>query len=70
MPARFHFDVVRDDEVIRDEDGVEAEDLDDATEQALLCIEEMTSTGELSDGDGWCLVIRDETGDERRRIAI
>ncbi|WP_233386047.1 DUF6894 family protein [Methylobacterium sp. C25] len=70
MPARFYFDMVRDDEVVRDEDGVEADDLDDVTKQAALCVEEMKAAGELANGGGWCVVIRDETGDERRRIPI
>ncbi|GEP12473.1 DUF6894 family protein [Methylobacterium gnaphalii] len=70
MPARFHFDLEQGTEAIRDEDGVEVRSLSIAIEQAQLSIDELRETGELADGDGWTLVIRDERGTALHRLSI
>ncbi|GEP09842.1 DUF6894 family protein [Methylobacterium gnaphalii] len=70
MAARFHFDLVRGAETICDEDGVEVGSLSIAIEQAELTIEELRDTGELADGEGWTLVIRDQIGTELHRLPV
>jgi len=63
MLRRFYFDVDNGQETIRDEEGVEAEDLEQALAEARDVI------GEMADGlgifdlhDPWTLVVCDETG--------
>ncbi|GLS44387.1 DUF6894 family protein [Methylobacterium brachythecii] len=70
MPARFHFDLVKDAEIIRDMDGVEATDIESAIEQAEICLREFRDAGELSGNEGWTLVIRDEIGTELDRLRV
>ena len=71
MTNRFRFDLENGDIVIRDEIGVEADDISQAVEQALAGIDEMRASGELvTPDDLWTLVIRDEDGAELKRIRL
>jgi hypothetical protein len=68
---RYRFDLESRDELIRDEIGVEAADLDQACKQAALVVEEMRASGELSGvPDHWELVIRGEDGVALKRIPV
>ncbi|WP_244424529.1 DUF6894 family protein [Methylobacterium nodulans] len=59
MAQRFYFDLTDGFTTIRDNEGVEAEDLADAVKQAEAALEEMRAAGELADfEEGWRLVIR------------
>jgi hypothetical protein len=71
LPARYHFDLESRHEVIRDDQGVVADSLEQAVEQAALGVEEMRASGELPAAAGdWFIVIRDETGRELTRIRV
>ncbi|MBB3904995.1 hypothetical protein GGR33_004521 [Methylobacterium brachythecii] len=68
---RYRFDLESSDELIRDETGVEAVDLDHASMQALAAVEEMRDSGELAGVSGlWELVIRDEDDVVLKRIPV
>jgi hypothetical protein len=71
MTARFFFDLVCGDEVIQDDDGVEATDLDQALDEARSAIAEMADEV-IGDGSGqpWAMIVRDETGAPVRRLPI
>ncbi|WP_043751894.1 DUF6894 family protein [Methylobacterium nodulans] len=69
MAQRFYFDLTDGLTTIRDDEGVEADDLTDALKQAEAALEEMSANGELADFDpGWRLVIR--TGTETVLVTI
>jgi len=71
LPNRYRFDLESTHDVVRDECGVEASDLDEAIEQAVAGIAEMRREGGLSDvGEGWDLVIRGADGTELKRIPL
>ncbi|GLS45780.1 DUF6894 family protein [Methylobacterium brachythecii] len=71
VPMRYRFDLESSDELIRDETGVEAVDLDHASMQALAAVEEMRDSGELAGVSGlWELVIRDEDDVVLKRIPV
>jgi len=60
---RFHFDLVDGHTTIRDAEGVEAEDLSHALEQAQAALEEMRASGDLAAlHGGWQLMVRSESG--------
>ncbi|ACA21128.1 hypothetical protein M446_6888 [Methylobacterium sp. 4-46] len=60
---RFYFDLADGVTTIRDKEGVEAADLNEALEAAEAVIQEMRAKGELAHfGDGWTLSIRLEAG--------
>ncbi|MFE1599639.1 DUF6894 family protein [Methylobacterium sp. ID0610] len=62
VAQRFYFDLTDGFTTIRDEEGVEAEDLADALEQAEAALDEMGVAGELAGlEEGWRLVIRMDT---------
>jgi hypothetical protein len=71
MTARFFFDLVCGDEVIQDDEGVEARDLDQALAEARSAIAEMADEV-MEDGSGqpWAMIVRDETGALVRRLSI
>ena len=71
MSVRFFFDLVCGDEVILDNDGVEAMDLDQALAAARSAIAEMVDEV-IEDGSGqpWAMIVRDETGSLVRRLPI
>lgn len=63
MVARFFFDLVSDEEVIRDNVGVEAQDLNQALDVARSIITEMAEEIAETHPDGlWELVVRDDRG--------
>ncbi|MER2263602.1 DUF6894 family protein [Methylobacterium oxalidis] len=71
MLKRFYFDLVKRDTVLVDETGIEAADLDEAQEQAEVALQELYDSGETLDfGEGWRLVIRDETGTVLRELSV
>jgi hypothetical protein len=68
---RFYFDFENGFETIRDDAGVEADDLDQALDDAQSVIQEMAH--EFKDGalgDAPVLVMRDETGSPVARLPI
>jgi hypothetical protein len=63
MLRRFYFDVGNGRETIRDAEGVEAEDLEQALADARGVIGEMADDlGTIDLDNPWTLVVRDETG--------
>ena len=71
MTQRFYFDLKNGHDFIRDDEGVEAGDINQATTQAQAVMEEMRHSGELSSqGEGWSLVIRGESGDPLRTLPL
>ncbi|WP_442785929.1 DUF6894 family protein [Methylobacterium sp. C25] len=70
VPSRYYFDAVKDDDVIRDEHGVEANNVADVIEQAKLGLEELRQTLRLGESEGWTLIIRDDKGNNLHRLPI
>jgi len=71
MLRRFFFDVDNGQETIRDDDGVEAADLEEALAEARRVISEMADELGATDIDNaWTLVVRDETGLPVARVPI
>src|SRR5689334_7278128 len=71
MSARFFFDLECGDEVIQDDDGVEATDLDQALAEARSAITEMADeVTEDGSGQPWVLIVRDDTGALVMRLPI
>lgn len=71
MRSVFHFDLENNHEVIEDEDGVEADGLEQAVVEALAGINEMRAAGELDAmGAGWTLVVRNADGTVLRRVPL
>ena len=69
--ARFHFDLVSDDILIRDEIGIEADSLEQAVADAGAVIAETRANDELpTDGTAWELVVRDTFGVEYHRLPL
>lgn len=63
VAQRYHFDLNNGHDLIRDDKGVEAHDLDQAIKEAQAVLEEMRRSKKLLASDkGWRLVIRDESG--------
>lgn len=63
MIERFYSDLVSDDEVIRDSEGVEADSIEQAVAEAGRVIFEMREVNELPvNAMDWELRIRDEAG--------
>jgi hypothetical protein len=59
VAQRFYFDLTDGLTAIRDDEGVEADDLADALKEAEAALQEMSASGELTDlEEGWRLVIR------------
>jgi hypothetical protein len=68
---RFYFDFENGHETIRDDEGVEADDLDQALDDAQSAIQEIAQElkhGAL--GDEPVLIVRDETGSSIARLPI
>jgi hypothetical protein len=68
---RFYFDFENGRETIRDDEGVEADDLDQALDDARSAIEEIVQElkgGAL--GEAPVLIVRDETGSSAARLPI
>lgn len=71
MQKRFYFDLTNGQKFIRDDEGVEADDIDQATKEAQVVLNEMRGSQELSSiGDGWRLIIRDENGRALRTMPL
>lgn len=71
MAPRFYLDLIDGSEVIRDTGGMEARDLDHATDHAQSVLQEIRKAGRLTGSAGpWAIVIRDRTGRSIRRIAL
>ena len=64
MPSRYYFNLTDGDEVIRDEDGIEAPDVRTALIHAFEAIAELgqEDASALSDLQGWRLEIIDDAG--------
>ncbi|MBP1178037.1 hypothetical protein JOE48_000001 [Methylobacterium sp. PvR107] len=63
MLKRFFFDVDNGETTIRDDEGVEAESLEQALADARSVINEIADELDATDIDNpWTLVVRDETG--------
>jgi hypothetical protein len=64
MPSRYYFNLTNGDEVIRDEDGIEAPDVRTAILQAFEAIEELRGEdlSPLAEWQGWRLDIVDGSG--------
>lgn len=63
LAQRFYFDLRNDHDLIKDDEGVEAIDLDQATTEAQAALDEMrgASPADMSEAR-WQLDIRDEEG--------
>src|ERR1700712_1424554 len=71
VPIRFHFDIENGKETIRDEQGVEAETLAEALDEARSVIDEMAEELGMTDlGSPWTLIVRDATGTLVGRLPI
>jgi hypothetical protein len=71
MAARVHFDLENSDGFIRDELGVDVQDVGLAVADAIEEIERMRASGELGDAlIDWSLIVRDVEGITVKRIRI
>ncbi|MGH1571254.1 DUF6894 family protein [Methylobacterium sp. P31] len=71
MSRRFYFDFEDGQETIRDDEGVEADTLEQALSDARSVIREMAGEVAANDpGEAWALVVRDETGSPVARLPI
>jgi hypothetical protein len=71
VAERFYFDIENGAETIRDEEGVEADDLSSALEEARSVIVEMADElAEAVPGETWILVVRDTAGSLVARLPI
>ena len=63
MGQRFYFDLKNEEVLIRDDEGVDASSLDEAIEEAHAGFRDIRGSEDaLTPGDGWQLIIRDESG--------
>ncbi len=63
VAQRFYVDLSDSENLIRDEEGVDADSLEEILEQAKIVIAEMLLSGKFDYSDGgWQLVIRSENG--------
>ena len=71
MTQRFYFDLTNGPATIRDDEGVEASDLDEATEEAKAVLREMRDSADLSVRyESWNLVIRAEGGHPLKTLPL
>ncbi|MCE4226534.1 hypothetical protein HCU64_22585 [Methylobacterium sp. C25] len=70
MTSRYYFDAEKDGEVIRDECGVEADNISEIVEQAELGLEELRETLKLGEAEGWTIVVRDDRNTKLLRLSI
>ena len=71
MTTRFYFDLTNGPNTLRDDEGVEASSLDEATGQAQAAMDDMRSKDEApTQGEGWQLIIRDESGVTLKAISL
>lgn len=63
MLKRFFFDVINDESIIVDEQGVDAANLEQALDDAKIVLGQIADElGASSIKDSWTLVIRDQSG--------
>lgn len=70
MLQRIFFDLQNGSSFLRDTEGVEARDIDQALVEARAVIEEMRGSKDLASADDWHLVIRDESGATLRTLPV
>ena len=71
MPERFYFDLVNGKETIRDEEGVEADGVDEALIEARSVIAEMADEEANTDLSGpWTMIVRDAAGAVVGRLSV
>lgn len=71
MSQRFHFDLTNGETFIRDDEGVDASGPDEAIEEARAALDCLRGNEEAPAlGDGWQLIIRDESGTTLRAIPL
>ena len=71
MSQRFHFDLTNGEEFIRDTEGIDARGPHEAIEEAQAALADMRGNEETpASGDGWQLVIRDESGVTLKAISL
>ncbi len=71
MSQRFYFDLTNGLELIQDSEGVDARGPDEAIEEAQAALEDMLGNDRTAAlGDGWQLVIRDESGMTLRALPL
>ena len=71
MGQRFHFDLKNGEDLISDVVGVDADGPDEAIDEARAALEDMRLNEEAPAlGDGWQLIIRDDTGTTLRTILL
>ena len=71
MPSRFYFDLTNGSDTLRDDEGVKASGLHEAAEHAQAAVEDMRGNGKgPAPGDGWWLIIRDESEMTPRSIPL
>ena len=71
MVQRFYSDLVSEAETIRDDEGVEADSIEQATQEARRTIAEMRDANELpTNAAAWRLQIRDSRGGVLGNISL
>ena len=71
LTSRFYFDLTDGLDTLRDDEGVEANSLDDAIRQTQTVLDEIRDDGNASAfEDGWQLVIRDEHGNRLTSLPV
>ncbi|MCI9880227.1 MULTISPECIES: DUF6894 family protein [Methylobacterium] len=71
MLPHFFFDLTDGQSLLRDDLGIEVEDVDTAVEQALIVIDEMHADGSLTEaGADWDLNIRNQSGIILKKIKV
>lgn len=71
MSQRLYFDLTNGQDLIQDTEGVEAEVLGEAFEDAQSALTEMRRSGDANTpADGWQMIIRDESGMTLRSMLL
>ena len=71
MGRRFYFDLTNGEDLIRDDDGVDASGLDEAIKEAQAALDEMRGSHSADmPGAGWKLIIRDEDGAIQKTLPL
>ncbi|WP_447676629.1 DUF6894 family protein [Methylobacterium sp. M6A4_1b] len=71
MLPHFFFDLTDGQSFLRDDLGIEVEDIDKAVEQALIVIDEMHADGSLTEtAAAWDLNIRNQKGIVLKKIKV
>ena len=69
--TRYYFDLANGDDLIRDDEGVDASSPAEAFEEAQAALIDMRSNGKAPEpGSGWQLIIRDERGETLSTISL